>query len=678
MHTCAAAALSALAFANAPASAQTPVPEGYSSLDVRPPQAAADLNRHLARLANNPRDMDALIGAGTAALDLEDPRAATGFFARAEGIDPNDGRVKAGLGRAMVQMENPRDALRLFAEAVNRGAAERLFLSDRGLAYDLTGDPVRAQSDYQAAMRFTPNNDELIRRYAVSLGISGKWAEAEKLLEPLLYRNDRSAWRNRAFILAMNGQQERARTITQSVMPKPLADAIQPYMDRMANLTAAQRAAAVHFGHFPADMVKMAAAPSSQGADAGLIPKGKPLGNTGQKQPSASERRQAERERRAVEQAEARAERMRAAAQAKQAKADLAKQRAEAKAKPVTTAQASLPEVPEPKRLGERVNRRLNPRISPVTPLPTPVKPDDKPVVAEARPVAAPSPVPVQMAAVVTPPPSPSPSPSPVTEPPSTARPMPASQLTPEPGFTSLPTRDVPPATQRPAPTLIGPVDPMAQPTTQPVPSPVRDTAPAVFATPAPVSDPVPTPVPTTTPAPQTVSLSDIISSIEVPEEEKQPTVAPVNLTEIAYLQSQRRKAEEEKAAKAAADQAKKDAAAKAKADAEAKKKADAEAAEKKEKARHPARFWVQIATGRDKKALAFDMRNFRKKYGDVLKGENAWTSTWGSTNRLVVGPFSTQAKAKAFDSAYRKAGGDGYVWESTQGLEVTPLAGGS
>src|SRR3546814_5497302 len=55
---------------------------------------------------------------------------------------------------------------------------------------------------------------------------------------------------------------------------------------------------------------------------------------------------------------------------------------------------------------------------------------------------------------------------------------------------------------------------------------------------------------------------------------------------------------------------------------AKAKAKAEAE-----EKAKNPARVWVQIATGQDLKALAFDMGKLRKKYPDLLKGKDAWTS---------------------------------------------------
>ena len=102
-----------------------------SQLELHRPEAVNTLNAHLARLAENPRDVSALIGAGEAALALNDARAATGFFARADEISSGNGRIKAGLGHAMVEMQNPGEALRLFDQASRLGVAEAGILSDR-------------------------------------------------------------------------------------------------------------------------------------------------------------------------------------------------------------------------------------------------------------------------------------------------------------------------------------------------------------------------------------------------------------------------------------------------------------------------------------------------------------------------------------------------------------------
>src|SRR3546814_3210899 len=122
----------------------------------------------------------------------------------------------------MVHMENPTRALDYFGEAQLLGAPERLFLADRGLARDLLGQQDAAQRDYQLALSIAPN-EEVTRRYALSLGISGEADRAVGLLTPQLRAQERAAWRLRAIILAMNGRDAEATEIVNATMPPALA-----------------------------------------------------------------------------------------------------------------------------------------------------------------------------------------------------------------------------------------------------------------------------------------------------------------------------------------------------------------------------------------------------------------------------------------------------------------------
>ncbi|WP_446653561.1 SPOR domain-containing protein [Blastomonas sp.] len=278
----------------APAQAQEEGPEapetGYSSLDVAQPKGTRELQNALQRLALYPGDIDALIDAGNAALLLQDPQAAIGFFARADEMSPGNGRVKAGLGSALLLNENPYEALRLFDEAKKLGVPDTVYAADRGLAYDLVGNSNAAQDDYELALR-RGADDETIRRYALSLGISGDRAAAEAQLDPLLRKRDAAAWRTRAFVLAISGDPEGAIAIADATMPKRMAASIQPFFRFMGRLTPAQQAAAAHFGHFPAAAAVGKDDPRNRQyaalgtprqrsgrADAGLIPAGEPLG----------------------------------------------------------------------------------------------------------------------------------------------------------------------------------------------------------------------------------------------------------------------------------------------------------------------------------------------------------------------------------------------------------------
>ncbi len=555
------------------------------------PSGAENLSRNLARLASNPRDVDALIGAGEAAVDMDDTRAAAGFFSRADAIQPNNGRVKAGLGRVALKAQNPAEALRLFDQATRLGFGEATLLADRGLARDMTGDQAGAQRDYQTALKRAPEDPDLIYRYAASLGISGQVDGAEKVLQPLLYKSDRAAWRYRAFILAMNNKQADARKIASQTLPAQLASALVPYMEKMPYLTPAQKAAAVHFGHFP------------------------------------------------------------------------------------TTVGTSLAAV--------------TPRAAPTPPL-TQVP------AATATPRSTPAPAPAP-----TPTPTPFPAPTSAVRP---ATPMASGQaLQPSrPSFTTTPSSSQPSATPaRPALTSPAPST-FAQTSTETRPAPVQG-PPASFATtttrpaaPLPASTNLPgaaTPAPTSVPAAQqaaptprpqpnpeaTRTLADIIHAIDVPASERQVSVSAVDLSEIEALQAARRaerQAAADKAKKAAtAAKEKADAAAKAKAKAEADAKAKKAAEEKARLAANPSRNWVQVGTGADRGALAFTLKNLRRKY-DEVKPQDGWVATWGRTNRLLIGPFASFTRAKTVEAKLKSAGGDAFAWQSDAGEVVERLGG--
>jgi tetratricopeptide (TPR) repeat protein len=541
------------------------------------PSAAAvnTLNQNLARLSKNPRDVDALLGAGQAALDLGDVEAANGFYTRANIVNSNLGKAKLGLAIVQLSLKQPAESASNFDAADALGEHAQAVLADRGLAYDLTGQQAKAQRDYVAALQANPNDEKARLRYAVSLGISGQIPAAEKQLAPALATGDREAWRMRAFILAMNGKQAESRKITQSVMPKGLSDALDPYMLRVPLLTAGQKAAAAHYGDFPANVLRLAApnaVPDVQLAAATPRDTGKRLSKK-------------ERERLAAEQARAAA-----------------------------TASASR-----------------GPDLVPPGPPPQ--------ALASAEPVRTTSPAPTIFS-------QPPPRPTSVTPSVQPSRTVPApTQMRPS----STATVQATPPTRSASNSVARPADPATTP-------PVRAaaTAPAVV-TPTTPAQNAPT---------ERRSLADTLSNLAVPEAERSVTVAAADMNAVAKLQADRRRAEQERI--------KKEAAAKAKAEADAKAKAEAEA---KAKLRaNPARIWVQIAAGKNVDALAFDLRRLRKTYSESIADQSGWTTEWGQTNRLLVGPFKKVDAAKDIVSKISKSGGDAFVWQSDAGEEVAKI----
>ncbi|MGV7121930.1 SPOR domain-containing protein [Sphingopyxis sp. 550A] len=568
--------------------AATPDAATKAAMDKRT-AARTLLSSALGRLATNSNDAAALLDAGRASNELEDYRAAVGFLTRAEQASPRDGAVKAALGSAMVHMESPTRALDYFGEAQLLGAPERLFLADRGLARDLLGQQDAAQRDYQLALSIAPN-DEVTRRYALSLGISGEPDRAVQLLTPQLRAQDRAAWRLRAMILAMNGRDAEATEIVNATMPPALAQNILPYLTQMDRLNPAQQAAAAHFGRFPS-------------------------GELGPRR------------------------------------------------KPVQVAAATPAPTPPPAvTTGKRAERSKPPASA----MPKPAsKPAPKPVPAVSpapRPAASAVPVPAATPPASQPPAAHSPAPSAAGSP------------APVPARTEMAIATPPaPVSSAPAPSTAAPVAPIGT-------NPVQSSTPvgpgfsiADVGRPAPAPAAVPmTPPPSIAPAGSAVtpeaplaSLAAIASSIEIPPEELARPDNAIGADTLAKLREDKKRADAAEEAK----REKEEAAAKAKAEADA--KAKAEAAEKKA---NPARIWVQIATGANAKALAFDYGKFAKKNPALFKGKSAATTEWGKTRRLLVGPFKDRAAAQDWLGDYKKAGGDGFLFNSDAGQSVDPV----
>ena len=218
------------------------------------PSASRALDAALGRLARDPRNAQALLDAGNAALALGDNEAAVGFFNRADQVSPGNSRVKLAMAGARLHLDDPVEALRWYADAQHAGADPATFALDRGLAYALVGDPAAAVAEYRQVLAHSTDpvaHDEAMRREALSLAIGGDRRGADLVLFPLLQRQDRAAWRAHVFVLAIAGRGDEAVGVTRETMPVDLAAAIGPYLRFMVQLTPAQQAAVASLGHFP-------------------------------------------------------------------------------------------------------------------------------------------------------------------------------------------------------------------------------------------------------------------------------------------------------------------------------------------------------------------------------------------------------------------------------------------
>jgi Flp pilus assembly protein TadD len=727
---------------------------GQAMIQAIPGTTDADrLGDEMRKLASNPRDIDALIRAGDLSMGLGDLSGAAALFARAEKVNPRDGRAKAGMASILVRSERPGEALRYYAQAEGFGLDPRTFAADRGLAYDLIGQQDRAQRDYRVALRDAPD-DETTRRYALSLGISGKQELALQQLGPLLLKSDRGAWRSRAFIMAMNGDVAGAAKIATTMMPAGTAQGLQPFFQRLPTLPASDRAFAVHFGEVHATPARL--------ADARMAP---PMGMlaadptapvmmaavTPQPVTTATSGKKGKRDRRDKPERVQMAAVTRSAATPVPTTATIAPGAAHtvptvpttAYAAPVQLAAAPMQMVqtlppravasPQSRDVangpvqGVRTNPAAEANSVVAATVPTSVPAASVPLTTPARVVAAPAPVgtlpqgvATQMAAIPvgqgrTDPTrsanalaaSASASPSvaiqqasgqqvPVQQVPGQqyAPVQSASAGTPTPGFSSAPTQSLS-STSTPSP-----VTPARA-----IPTPVAPTTVAAVATPRTHA----------VAASEDSILARIVAGLSIPASELDvapmrpapvvtpgvlPAASPMSEEAGRVLAEANAKAERDAAAKAiaaktlvadklaadkkaAADKkvaarkaiADKKALAEKKAAAAEKLAADKAAAEEKRIARaNPERVWVQVSTGATEGDLPKAWKKAKAKAPTVFGSRGGWTAPWKATNRVLAGPFKTDAEARTFVNQLAKEGVPTFTFTSDPGEIITKL----
>ncbi|HEY0044871.1 MAG TPA: SPOR domain-containing protein [Allosphingosinicella sp.] len=693
-----------------PAAAQVGPPAGQSSGD--------QLSHNLRLLAQNPRSLTALMGAGKAALELGDAAAALTFFARAEEAAPRDGRIKMYIGSALVQMEKPASAMKFFQEASSLGVPEAELAGERGLAYDLTGDSRRAQADYRLALS-RARNPEVTRRLALSLAISGEREPALQLLADQLLVRDPAGQRTRALVLALTGDAQGATRAAEGAMPVQQAAAMAPFLARLPVLAPRDRALAVHFGHFPENARNLPVPPPRTYA-AATVPPAAATTSTARGKRRTYTAAPATRGARPAEappvQIAARTPVPQAAAtQPAASKPATPKPRASTSTErtPAATAWSWSRGLDAPRTTTRKPDLAPRPAVQTAQrqPAPAPQQATPAPVqIAQAQPQRAPvQQQPVQVAQA---------QPAPVQSAPIQQTPVQVAQIQPQPApaqqqpvqLAQAQPSSPPPIARAntPAASVSGPVDTGATPgfsfgqslasaapqpaqvqpaQVQPAPEVQSGSALAQTAATAPAETPkpaapaiqlaelapstvaapsAPTPAPTPTPR----RIADLAAALaDIPEAEiAKPEPAPAPARKPAATPPAKKPA-----ATASAD--KKPSAAETAAE---KKKAAANAAAKKPTPaapKEPARIWVQVAGGAVKAALPREFARLKTKAPKALAARAAWTTPLNATNRLLVGPFASAKEAQAFVNELAKEDLSAFAWTSDAGQKIEKLS---
>ncbi len=673
--------------AAAPAFAQNSArSESSVSREIVQPLPSADearLNTALRRLSRNSRNLSALTDAGKAALALGDLEAAMGFFGRAQDLSPNDPAVKMGIAAVFLRSDRPIEALRLFSEAEAAGASSDAVAAERGLAFDLVGNNAEAQASYLVAMQRGAGS-QVQRRLAISHAIAGNKEDFEIILKPLVAQRDFAAFRARAFGLAILGEVGEANAIADAVMPRDLASRMAPYFEFMPRLTKSQQAAAANLGIFPKAaeigrddprIAQYSGSTSVAGADTRLAPQGTPLGRA----TTDPRRRRPDRTGAGSSLAAA------ASPSTAATTASVAPAAAPAIAAPAAPSVAATSSPGRSTNSGQSTGElpaiaeaALDP-VAPATAMAADATPSTVASNAATLSAAAPS----ASLAAATQPAAATPSittfvSNPVEQQVEEAPALSAStaQIASNEGAIAESANVIAPtgadgalAIPKPAPSatsfdlsrLSETIDKVRSPQAQTLSSPATSSPQLAAATtsasavPASIlpAEPQTAASQATTPIVQTVPeprkrVADAFADFA---SEGRTSVAPAaGAVDISAITVKR---EVEEAPEP-----------------EVKPEAESKPAEPA----NPKRYWVQIATGKDRSALKFDYRRIARKAGDLLEDYSGYTAEWGETNRLVAGPVASSKAAQALVTALKEKGIDSFAFTSPEGKEVTEI----
>ncbi len=106
-------------------------------------------------------------------------------------------------------------------------------------------------------------------------------------------------------------------------------------------------------------------------------------------------------------------------------------------------------------------------------------------------------------------------------------------------------------------------------------------------------------------------------------------------------------------------------------AEAAAKEKREQQQEEREAARKNPARHWVQIAGGANKRDLGKEWDKQKAKWPTQLAGRTPWTMHYRFTNRLLIGPFSSSKAAQDWVGERKKEGFATFRVETRAGDEV-------
>lgn len=169
-------------------------------------------------VANNPQDLQAVLGLGDSYLATGALDHAALAYAQALEIDPNSVRALRGLASARIMKGEPQFATAQLEKAIKIDPKDYKAMNTLGVAKDMLSRHAEAQATYRNILKADPQNRSAKNNLALSLALIGNTAESIRLLEEIgtSTRSTAISKQNLALVYAAAGRTEDAMMLAQS------------------------------------------------------------------------------------------------------------------------------------------------------------------------------------------------------------------------------------------------------------------------------------------------------------------------------------------------------------------------------------------------------------------------------------------------------------------------------
>lgn len=197
-----------------------------------PAQWASEAETWGKRYEANPKDRNAALYYGRALRSLDKNAQALAVLQGAVLIHTEDRELLGAYGRALADNGRLKEADDVLGRAHLPEKPDWRILSAQGTVADQLGEHERAQQIYQTALRLAPNEPTIMSNLGLSLALSKRLPEAEKVLREAAGGGDPRVRQNLVLVLGLQGRFDEAEQVARQDMSPAEASATVAYLRR--------------------------------------------------------------------------------------------------------------------------------------------------------------------------------------------------------------------------------------------------------------------------------------------------------------------------------------------------------------------------------------------------------------------------------------------------------------